>query len=41
MESKADKKLDFAINCMFAFGGFIVISYTLMIIVVLIKVIIS
>jgi hypothetical protein len=41
MESKADKKFDFLLNFMFVMGAVIYISYALMIIVVLVKVIIS
>jgi hypothetical protein len=40
MESKADKKINFALNCMFGIGGFMIISYALMIFFILIKVII-
>lgn len=41
MESKTDRKLNFGLNCMFAIVGVMTISYALMIIVVLVKVIIS
>jgi len=40
MESKDNKKLNFALNCMIAIGGFMIISYALMIFIMLIKVII-
>jgi len=40
MESKADKKINFALNCMFVIGGSMIISYALMIFFILIKVII-
>jgi hypothetical protein len=40
MESKADKKLDFLLNCMCIIGAFIFISYALMVFILLINVII-